>query len=114
MFAYSDSAGRNFLGNNTVAGVFRQKLQALYDRFARRPKLLTSADAVGELEKGIKAYVTRVQAALGSSNAEQRKAELERLYALLVERRRQMEAHPVLQNLDETGGRPLFPLPVPD
>ena len=76
-------------------------------------KLLASTDAVAELDKRVKAYVARIEAALApASNG--RKAELERLYGLLVERRRLMEAHPVLQNLDETDGRLLFPLPASD
>lgn len=75
--------------------------------------LLTSADAVSELRKRITAYVKRVETALAPApaNASQRKDELERLYGLLVERRRLMETHPVLQNLDETNGRLLLPLP---
>lgn len=79
-------------------------------------KLLASPDAVAELEKRVKAYVERIQAALDPENngSNGRKAELERLYGLLVERRRLMETHPVLQNLDETNGRLLFPLPARD
>ncbi len=77
-------------------------------------KLLASADAVGELRKRMTDYVKRVKTALDSTAAGTRKAELERLYALLVERRLQMETHPVLQNLDETDGELLFPLPAPD
>ncbi|WP_074744117.1 hypothetical protein [Nitrosospira multiformis] len=79
-------------------------------------KLLASPDAVAELEKRVKAYVERIQAALdpAANGSNGRKAELERLYGLLVERRRLMEAHPVLQNLDETEGRLLFPLPTRD
>jgi hypothetical protein len=79
-------------------------------------KLLASPDAVAELEKRVKAYVERIQAALDPENngSNGRKAELERLYGLLVERRRLMETHPVLQNLDETNGQLLFPLPARD
>lgn len=37
MFDYTDPAGRNFLGNTAVVAVFRQRMQGVYDRFARRP-----------------------------------------------------------------------------
>jgi hypothetical protein len=74
-------------------------------------QLLTSADAVAELRKRITAYTKRVQTALDSASPDRRKDELERLYSLLVERRLLMETHSVLQNLDETDGELLFPLP---
>lgn len=74
-------------------------------------KLLTSADAIAELQKRITAYTKRVKAVLDPASADKRKDELERLYSLLVERRLLMEAHAVLQNLDETDGQLLFPLP---
>lgn len=36
MFPYSDPAGRNFLGNDAVADVFRGQVQSFYDQFSRR------------------------------------------------------------------------------
>jgi hypothetical protein len=69
--------------------------------------LLKSADAVTELGSRVTQYVARVRARLESA----RQAELERLYALLLDRRRQFEAHPILKNLDETNKTLLLPLP---
>ncbi|MBW3600214.1 MAG: hypothetical protein KY475_23440 [Planctomycetes bacterium] len=37
MFEFTDPAGRNFRNRATVRTVYRQRLQAFYDRFARRP-----------------------------------------------------------------------------
>lgn len=37
MFPYSDPAGRNFLDNDAAASAFQQRLQGLYDEFARQP-----------------------------------------------------------------------------
>ena len=75
--------------------------------------LLKSTDAVNELDQRVKAYVSRVKANLdpAPANAANRKAELERLFGLVVDRRKAMEADPVLSNLDETNGRLLLPLP---
>ncbi|MGH8659249.1 MAG: hypothetical protein ACREV4_12455 [Gammaproteobacteria bacterium] len=73
--------------------------------------LLTSANAVNDLQARVSDYVNRVKNALESTNPAPRKAELERLYALLIERRLLMRAHAVLKNLDETDGLLLFPLP---
>ena len=61
--------------------------------------------------RACKAYMNRVKNALDAANPTQRKAELERLYGVLVERRRLMRTHPILRNLDETNGQLLFPLP---
>lgn len=36
MFPYSDPAGRDFLNNSAVAGIFRQQMQGVYEEFARR------------------------------------------------------------------------------
>jgi len=74
-------------------------------------KLLGTANAVTELQTLVKAYVARVKNALDLANPAQRKAELERLYGILVERRRLMLSHPVLKHLDETNGQLLLPLP---
>jgi len=74
-------------------------------------KLLGTANAVTELQTLVQAYVARVKNALDLANPAQRKAELERLYGILVERRRLMLSHPVLKNLDETNGQLLLPLP---
>jgi len=43
------------------------------------------------------------------ANANRRKAELERLWKLMMARRQALAAHPVFRNLDETGGQLLFP-----
>jgi hypothetical protein len=72
--------------------------------------LLSTPNAVIELQNRVTSYANRVRTALGSPNPT-RRAELERLYSLLVERRRLMSAHEVLRNLDETGGKLLLPLP---
>jgi hypothetical protein len=74
--------------------------------------LLKSADAVKELETRIGDYIARVQAKFDKTpaNAFQRQAELERLFKLLIDRRKSMKAHPTLRNLDETDGKLLLPL----
>jgi len=36
MFPYTDPVGRNFLSNTVVTDVFQQRMQAVYDSFARR------------------------------------------------------------------------------
>jgi hypothetical protein len=53
MFAYTDPAGRNFLGDAEAQQVFRQRLQGTYDGFARRPNsALTWIEAFGQLSGG--------------------------------------------------------------
>lgn len=73
--------------------------------------LLKSADAVKELKKRVGDYAARVRKALdpAPANAAGRKAELERLYKVVIDRRKEMLAHPILRNLDETGGKLLLP-----
>jgi hypothetical protein len=73
--------------------------------------LLKSADAVQELNKRVTAYVARVKKSLDTApaNAAVRKAELERLFGVVIGRRKAMLAHPTLKNLDETGGKLLLP-----
>jgi hypothetical protein len=75
--------------------------------------LLKSADAVKELDQRVKAYLARVKTKLdpAPANAVNRKAELERLFGVVIDLRKAMEAHPILSRLDETGGRLLLPLP---
>jgi hypothetical protein len=75
--------------------------------------LLKSPDAVAVLDQRIVAYRDRVKANLDKApaNAAARKAELERLFKIVLDRRRAMVTHPILKNLDETGGRLLLPLP---
>jgi len=75
-------------------------------------QLLKSPDAVAELKTRVDAYVSRVRTDLDASNPTRRKAALERLYEVLLGRRRQMLSHPVLGNLDETNGQLLLPLPT--
>jgi hypothetical protein len=76
--------------------------------------LLQSANAVTELDQRVKDYAARVKANLDPSNAVKRKTELERLFGIVIDRRRAMEADPVLRNLDETSNRGgLLPLPPP-
>lgn len=77
-------------------------------------KFLKSDDAVKALEQRVKEYAKRVRKRLDPADAEQRAAELERLYDVLIKRRRAMLEHPVFRNLDETGGRLLLPLPPAD
>ena len=74
--------------------------------------LLNSPDAVKELDKRVADYLARVKTKLDTApaNAAIRKAELERLFKLAIDRRDLMEKHPVLGNLDETGGQLLLPL----
>jgi hypothetical protein len=71
--------------------------------------LLKALDARQELANRVQTYVERVQQQLAGN---QRTAELERLYQILLERRQAMLQHPVLRNLDETGGRLLLPRPA--
>lgn len=73
--------------------------------------LLKSADAVAELKSRVQAYSNRVKQRLDPANATNRKGELQRLFQIVLERRKAMLADPNLGNLDETGGRLLFPLP---
>jgi hypothetical protein len=75
--------------------------------------LLKSADAVQELDARVKAYVARVKTKLDTApaNATTRKSELERLFGIVIARRKAMEADPILRTLDETGGQLLLPLP---
>jgi hypothetical protein len=73
--------------------------------------LLNSPDAVKELDRRVKDYANRVKGNL--ANPAKRQAELERLFGIAIDRRRAMEADPILRNLDETvkrGG--LLPLPA--
>lgn len=74
-------------------------------------ELLKAQNAVDELQGRVTAYANRVRNALDPAQPAQRAAELDRLYRLLIDRRRQMLAHPVLRNLDETNGQLLLPLP---
>jgi hypothetical protein len=76
--------------------------------------LLKSADAVQELNTRVVTYVARVKAELDAATGSpaRRKAELERLFGVLMSRREAMEVHPVFRNLDETDGRLLFPRPT--
>jgi hypothetical protein len=73
--------------------------------------LLKSNDAVPQLSQRASAYVARVKTELDTApaNANRRKAELERLWKLMMARRQALAAHPVFRNLDETGGQLLFP-----
>jgi hypothetical protein len=74
--------------------------------------LLNSPDAVKELDKRVVDYLDRVKTKLDTApaNAAIRKAELERVFKLVIDRRNLMEKHPVLGNLDETQGKLLLPL----
>jgi hypothetical protein len=73
--------------------------------------LLKSADAAVILNQHIVDYVDRVKAKLDKApaNAAARKAELERLFRVAIDRRKAMVAHPILKNLDETRGKLLLP-----
>jgi hypothetical protein len=73
--------------------------------------LLASADAVAVLRERVDKYAQRVESQLKGTPA-QRQQELRRLYDSLLAARRGMLGHPVLSNLDETGGRLLLPLPA--
>jgi hypothetical protein len=75
--------------------------------------LLSSPDAVKELDRRVADYVARVKARLDAApaNAAARKQELERLFDVLISRRQAVEKHAVLRSLDETGGGLLLPLP---
>lgn len=74
--------------------------------------LLKSDDAVRELDRRVNEYAKRVKTELTAADPARRKAELKRLYHVLIDRRRAFRAHPVLGNLDETQGLLLFPLPA--
>lgn len=74
--------------------------------------LLKEPDAVKALDKKCQAYAARVETALNTPAT--RPAELERLFAVLVARRKAMLNNPLFAPLDETGGRLLFPLPASD
>jgi hypothetical protein len=69
--------------------------------------LLQLDDAVAELETRITAYSDRTAARLADPAT--RDSELERLFDLLIERRAQVENHPVIGNIVESGAF----LPVP-
>jgi hypothetical protein len=73
--------------------------------------LLKSADAVAILKNRVDEYTAREKTRLDKTpaNAAARKAELERLFKLAVDRRKAMLSHPVVKNLDETGGQLLLP-----
>ena len=71
--------------------------------------LLQSADARHVLRARVQEYAARVEQRL---SGDQRQAELERLFRILVDRREAMARHPVLRNLDETNGQLLLPLPA--
>jgi hypothetical protein len=71
--------------------------------------LLQSADARHELRDRVQKYADGVAQRL---SGDQRQAELERLFRVLLDRREAMLRHPVLRNLDETDGRLLLPLPA--
>ena len=64
------------------------------------------------LDKKCQAYAARVETAL--NNPATRPAEVERLFAILVARRKAMLNNPLFAPLDETGGKLLFPLPASD
>ena len=72
--------------------------------------LLKDADAVVTLKSKVQAYVKRVKTAL--SDPDTRAAELERLFGILVERRKAMLSNRLFAPLDETGGRLLLPMPA--
>lgn len=74
--------------------------------------LLEDADPVARLQEQVKAYKERIQHRL--DDPQQRTTELKRLFELLIERRKAVNAHPVLGALDETGGRRLLPVPTGD
>ena len=78
----------------------------------RIPALLKGPDAVKALDEKCKAYATRVETQL--RNAATRPAELERLFAILVARRKAMLSNPLFAPLDETNGKLLFALPIAD
>jgi hypothetical protein len=103
-------AAQDFLTQAVLANITQANPAAgtSADEFRR---LLTAANAVSELQTRVKDYMNRVKNALDVANPTQRKAELERLYGVLVERRRLMRTHSILRNLDETNGQLLFPLP---
>jgi hypothetical protein len=71
--------------------------------------LLKSADARHELRDRVQKYADGVAQRL---SGDQRQAELERLFRILLDRREAMLRHLVLRNLDETDGRLLLPLPA--
>jgi hypothetical protein len=53
MFNYADPVGRGFLSNDAVAQVYRQRLQGVYDSFARRAdSSFTWAEAFEQLAGG--------------------------------------------------------------
>lgn len=70
--------------------------------------LLRLPDARQELSNRVEQYVERAKQRLSGP---QRQQELERLFRITLDRRLTMLRHPVLRNLDETGGRILLPLP---
>jgi hypothetical protein len=70
--------------------------------------LLKDPNPLQRLGEQMDAYRQRVSQALG--NPATRDAELQRLYGLMLERRRAVLLDPVLRTLNETGDR-LFPLP---
>lgn len=73
-------------------------------------KLLQSNDAVALLDQQVEKYFDTMQSKISSTA--QRPAEMERLFQVLIERRRLFQANPLFSPLDETGGRLLLPFPA--
>lgn len=68
---------------------------------------LQNSDSVALLRTKVQDYLAREKNLL--SNSSTRAAELNRLYAVAVQRRQAVLSDPVLSSLDETSGR-LFPI----
>jgi hypothetical protein len=75
---------------------------------ARFLTLLKSGDPVKFLREQVDDYHRRIKTTL--DNAQTRAAELRRLHALVIQRRKDVLNHPVLKSIDETSNR-LFPVP---
>lgn len=69
---------------------------------------LQSADPIKLLSEQVEAYHARVSSRL--ANAQTRQSEIDRLFSVLVQRRRAALDHETLGHLNETGDR-LFPIP---
>lgn len=85
-------------------------------RAGRWLKRLKSPDAVELLRQDVASYLAEIEEGL-APNAEdpnKRSSALESLYRKALDARRQVLAHQVLGELDETGGRLLFPLSPPE
>jgi hypothetical protein len=83
-------------------------------RAARWLARLKADDAVASLKTDVEAYLSEVEASLRSDveHPERRTATLEALFRKALDARRAILQHTVLGELDETGGRLLFPLPL--